>query len=305
MHISMAADRNFVLPLLVSLSSISYSHEPGECTATVLHTGIDQADRDSICAELADRMTVNFIPVDMSRLDSAHYSTFLTPATLFRLLLPSHLPEEVTRTLYVDADTVTINSLRELWEFDLGTSLVAAVRDCNTPWAAGPLGTDWRGLGMSPSADYFNAGLLLIPIDRWRSKGLAEASIALLKQHRARWGDQDALNAVLEGQWQELPRKWNLQTGDARGYGFGWALDPDEVAEALGAPSMVHYTERDKPWNPDSRHPLKDQWYAALDRTSRRTWRPVRRSVPARSLARIRRLAGELVAKPSVGDEYS
>ncbi len=297
LHISMAVDKGFELPLLVALSSLARAHQPAEATVTVLHTGVAEATRARFTQEVSGRLEVSWVEVNLALLADAHFPAFLSPATLFRLLLPTYLPAGLDRTLYLDADTVTVGSFGALWHTDLGDDLAAAVRDCNTPWAAGPLGTDWRALGLAASAPYLNAGLLLIPLARWRSEQVAEQAVELLRKGKPRWGDQDALNVVLQGRWRELPRRWNLQTGDASGNGFAWALWPDDVQAALDDPAMLHFTERDKPWNAGSLHPLREKWFAELDRTHRAGWRPGPGGRPLyrRLGGRVRRAARELL----------
>jgi lipopolysaccharide biosynthesis glycosyltransferase len=76
------------------------------------------------------------------------------------------------------------------------------------------------------------------------------------------------LNLVLQRQWAELPRRWNVQSPDATGDGLSWALSPHEVSAALESPGIVHYTEGDKPWVADSTHPLRQLWLDALDQSA-------------------------------------
>jgi lipopolysaccharide biosynthesis glycosyltransferase len=284
MHIALAADAGFAMPLAVTLASLARTHAAGEVEVTVLHDRLPPPDIARIERGLAGRIDVTWRQVEMGELEDAHPSTFLSKATLFRLLLPTVLPPSLERVVYLDCDLVVAGSLRRLWEHDLGGRSLAAVRDAGTPFAAGPYGTDWRGLGLAPDSPYFNAGVLLISLPEWRAEDATRKGLDLVRRTRMRWGDQDALNIVFEGRWAELERRWNLQTPDASGIGLAWALWRDDVEEAVADPAVIHYSERDKPWRSGSAHPLADRWYEALEESEWSGWRP-RRSLDLRRRA--------------------
>jgi lipopolysaccharide biosynthesis glycosyltransferase len=116
-----------------------------------------------------------------------------------------------------------------------------------------------------------------------------------LKGSKPRWGDQDALNVVLQSRWTELGCEWNLQTPNVIGNGLGWALWREEVEAAIANPAVIHYSSTDTPWNPDSRHPLADLWSEVLDETEWAGWRLARPSVLRRAAGRVKR-AGRVLA---------
>ncbi len=285
MHVALAVDAGFAMPLAATLASVAAAHPPGAVRATVVHDGLAADEIDRAEAGLAGKLAVRWLRVDPDAVAGAHFSDFLTRASLFRMLLPRVLPDE-QRVIYLDSDIVVADSLLPLWEQELGGTPVGAVRDAGAPFPVGPLGTDWRGLGLEPSTPYLNTGVLLIDLDAWRRDDLGERTIDLLRGARPVWGDQDGLNAVLGGRWLELPRRWNLQSPDARGVGLAWALWREDVEEALADPAVVHFTERDKPWMYGCEHPLAEVWFEALDRTAWSGWRPRRPRDLHRRLAR-------------------
>jgi lipopolysaccharide biosynthesis glycosyltransferase len=298
-QVAMAADREFVLPLAVALTSLALAHQPGDLAVTVLHDGLSETDLERVERRLSGRLDICWRQVAPDDVAGAHFSTPLSSASLFRLLLPHFLPSTVERVVYLDADTVITGSLRPLWETGLGDYHVAAVRDAASPFAAGPCGTDWRDLGLEPDTPYFNSGLLVIPLDKWRSEAVSARVLEVLRASTPRWGDQDGLNLVLSGRWKELSRSWNLQTPDVEGRGLAWALWPDDVSRALIEPAVIHYTERDKPWHPGTRHPLAGRWYEVLDQTAWSGWRPAHRPLHRRVTSRTKRALRVLTAPPS------
>ena len=147
----MAADGGFVIPLAVALTSLALAHEPDELLVTVLHDGFEEADRERVARSVAGRLDLCWRKVSPKDLEGAHYTAGLSPAALFRLLVPELLPQ-AERVIYLDADTVVTSSLRPLWELDLDGHHAAAVRDGGTAFAAGPLGPTGATSGSSPAS---------------------------------------------------------------------------------------------------------------------------------------------------------
>jgi lipopolysaccharide biosynthesis glycosyltransferase len=271
-HIAMCVDHGFALPLAVSLVSME-SSAAGPMQVDVLHPGLSAATMHRVTVGLSN-VEVVWREVDDYAVSGAYFTDGLSPATLYRLLLGDVLDPGTERLLYLDADTLVLDSLSALWDTDLQGHTAGAVRDAPSPWAAGPVGTPWRELGLTPSSPHMNAGVLLIDLMRWRADRVGSRGLEILRTLRPRWGDQDALNTVLEGRWLELPRRWNLQTQDLIGDSHAWALWPDDVQQAVSAPAVVHLTGLDKPWKVGSTHPMTEQWFTWLDRTAWSGWRP-------------------------------
>jgi lipopolysaccharide biosynthesis glycosyltransferase len=272
-HVSFAINRGFELPLTVALASLARAHRPGECEVAVLHPGLPPRLRERVERGTDGRLAVRWISVDERALAGARAPGYLTPASLYRLLLPEVLPER-DRTIYLDADVVVMDSFRFLWDLDLGEHVLGAVRDAGSPWAAGALGTNWREIGIPPDSPYFNSGVLVLPLECWRREQLGSSALEVLRRVRTRWGDQCAMNFVAEGRWLALPRRWNLQTPDVDGRGLAWALWRGSVEAALADPAVVHFNERPKPWSPGATHPWAEMWFHFLDHTPRAGWRP-------------------------------
>jgi lipopolysaccharide biosynthesis glycosyltransferase len=298
-QVALAADAAFAMPLAVTLTSLALTHRRNELAITVLHDGLSKSDVARVEEGPPAELDLSWRRVEPAEVAGAHFCTFLTRASLFRLLLPQILPD-LTRVIYLDCDTVVTGSLQGLWEADLGGLPVGAVRDAGSPFAAGPLGTEWCRLGLEPDTPYFNTGVLALALDEWRATDLSARTLGLLRARRPRWGDQDGLNAILRGHWRELPRAWNLQTADATGEGLAWALWREDVERASADPAVVHFTERAKPWHATCPHPYASQWRAVLEESGWRGWRPRdhrslgRRAVARAALARRAFAAGRL-----------
>ena len=275
--VCLAADRRFAFPLAVTLSSISATHPGNLCRVFVIAEGFDDQSRATI-GQAAAGLDIQWLDVTDMGLDGVRlpWPDVVTKATCFRLLLPELLPSGIEKVIYLDCDTVVCGSLAELWATPLGGGhLVAAVHDAYTPWAGAPGGTAWRELDLPPSTPYFNAGVMVIPVERWLSEDLGRRAVDLMNQRELIYMDQCALNALIRGAWYALPPKWNLQSAHVNGWHFGWVVSGEAaMQEALDSPAIVHYSSGDvKPWQ-TSKHDLSNKWYEALDRTIWKGWRP-------------------------------
>ena len=148
----------------------------------------------------------------------SEFENFPTPAhfsiaTYARLLLPELM--DVDSALYLDSDVLVQADPGLLMDAgrESGAAL-AAVRDFGCPTFETAL-PDEVARTASGSVPYFNAGVLVMDLARWRRERLGEEIAAWLRDHpeEARFVDQDGINVVLANQIHELDPAWNVQTG--------------------------------------------------------------------------------------------
>jgi lipopolysaccharide biosynthesis glycosyltransferase len=212
------------------------------------------------------------------------------PAVMwYRIHLPAVLPD-VPRALYLDADTIAMQSVRPLFDADLGEALIAAVDNVTQPGVRDVAGE----LGIAPEQRYFNSGVLVMDLDEMRRADCTRAITAAAERPLV-WPDQDALNIALGHRRQVLHPRWNAQNSL-----FAWTdwahevFGSEAVAEATAAPAIVHFEGHGvgtKPWDDRCRHPFRatylrharsTPWPAPIDvvsRARRRTGRLLQRAV--------------------------
>ena len=183
-----------------------------------------------------------------------------TKAIYYRLLIENIITDD--KALYIDADVVVNGSIKELWNTDITDTYLAAVEE---PHYTG------HELGMRPGARYFNSGVMLINLKKWRDELISDKVIEFIRQNgeRLTWIDQCALNAVINGNWKRMSPKFNLQTPifemdlqlKESLYDFG---DNDE---AIKNPVIIHYTGYSKPWHLLNEHPYKNKYWQFLKKT--------------------------------------
>ncbi|MBI2382590.1 MAG: glycosyltransferase family 8 protein [Gammaproteobacteria bacterium] len=203
----------------------------------------------------------------------------------YRIFLPELLPEQ-SRVLYLDADTLVVDSLLPLWDSDLGDCVIGAVTNVLEPQHR----QRPAQLGLSDSSGYFNSGVLLMNLDLMRK----EDSTRQIVEHAARhghhllWPDQDALNVVFAGKRHPLHPRWNCMNSL---FHFPYSRDvygEVQLREAVAAPAILHFEGpgHAKPWHFENRHPFRRQYY----RHMRGTGWPMPRPVGLSAIAVLRRL---------------
>jgi lipopolysaccharide biosynthesis glycosyltransferase len=216
----------------------------------------------SVAASHGQRLEI--VPVDPGLLDGAPVSHHVSIATYFRILIPRLLPDDVDRVLFLDSDIIVRGSLAELYEEQIEDYTHAAVEN--------PLSEeDLERLSIPAGHVYFNAGVLLLNLKRWRHEGLVEKILAYLKSNtdKLRYWDQDALNAILYDRWKKWPPKWNAQVAFFKNLTpLELGVSPEEFAEARWHPQVVHFTgSGPKPWSYHSTHPFTSDYYRYLSWT--------------------------------------
>ena len=186
---------------------------------------------------------------------------------------------------------LVLDDIARIWETNISNSSVAAVVDQAIPLCSSPRGVkDRSSLGIPDSAPYFNAGVMLVNLTRWRRLNVpARASEYFHRMSgRTDFLHQEALNAVLWDSWLPLDPRWNLVASlTGRAYGpykrFSW-----------GPPGIVHFAGRFKPWRMRVGGPF--------DRAARRAF--VAAEFLAKSGGEIRRTESVSDTMLSVYDRY-
>ncbi|MEF7616689.1 glycosyltransferase family 8 protein [Aquincola sp. MAHUQ-54] len=277
MHLVLAADGRYAMPLAAAVASAARRTDARRgIVFHLLHSAFPAALRRKVERSLqgAGRplARIEWIPLEMGRLAGLRLvHDYMSPLIYARLLIPDLLPADVGRALYLDADMVVLEDLASLWDTDLGGRSVGAVRDrIGHVGAPGGL-VNHAALGIPADAPYFNSGLLLMDLARWRALGIGRRVVEYLETHRdlIQMGDQDGLNALLHHDWHELPFRWNWQTLP-RMHRQG---PPTCWSPASAHQSIVHFSSSEKPWLPGCELADRRFFFEAVDRTAWAGWR--------------------------------
>ena len=185
----------------------------------------------------------------------------ITLPTYYRLLAADLLPADLHRVLYLDCDMVVTGDLRFLSEVSLEDAAVGVVKDCVFNANEEP----YQRLGYPMSSGYFNAGMLVMNLDFWRTHAVRHQLEEFIGQKKDAlyFMDQDALNGVLYNQKVMLPERYNMQTEYF--YRKPWnsySLSFQETLKAeLKNAVVIHYCGSMKPWQFLSTGlPFQEKW---------------------------------------------
>jgi lipopolysaccharide biosynthesis glycosyltransferase len=161
------------------------------------------------------------LPVDNSSLPLNIY---------IRLFIPYFIPNIIKRIVFLDVDMIMLEDISKLWYTDLGNNIIGAVQDqfiqIVSRWGGI---SNYEELGIPSENKYFNAGLMLIDINKWEAANITDKVLACLADNKkhVQFQDQYGLNAVLAQEWLDLDPLWNR-----------FANSEDE------RPYLIHFTGR-------------------------------------------------------------
>ena len=300
-ELAIAGDAAFTKQVATTLASLSVTMSE-ECRVFVLHDGYSDEVRDRIAAGTTDAVQIEWLYAPSAGTGAALRPSGWVEAALYRLRLEELLPSDVERVIYLDTDVVVLDSLAPLWSWGQARDTTLAVRSSRSPWICGSGGLPWKDLGLAPDLPYFNSGVLVIPLDHWRSAQVGARALELMRHVQFALVDQGALNAVLVGEWEKIDPRWNLTSGalDPRGSLAWFTEGVDVMTAAMAHPAIVHFTRATslgRPWELRCTHPFREQWFEMLDRTSWAGWRPTPPDMrlPVRVARRLRRTGRTLL----------
>ncbi|WP_299390890.1 glycosyltransferase family 8 protein [Pelagibius sp.] len=262
-------DGSYSQHLAVTLVSLLENNPDNvfDIVAITLNMGAEDQAKLRGIAEGNPRVSLRFQPFNIDRYSHFRTDNHISHASYLRIFIPEIL-EDVERVLYLDCDMVVQTDLAPLWASDLAGRTIGAVHN--------PFFVRHGDLQMSPGADYFNAGVLLLDLGRWRQLNATEHLIRFIEAHHAHLyaHDQDALNAIFEGDITELPPHWNFQTSMLWCEPEGLSMSYRAFRNLLLNPGIIHYTTPSKPWHFLNTHPHKDIYYQYLAKTPYHGFRP-------------------------------
>ena len=125
--------------------------------------------------------------------------------TYLRLLLDSILPQSVSKCVYLDCDVLVCADIAGLFSYELHGTLLGAVRDLAFNDASSACRNHLRF--------YFNAGVLLLDMEKWRESKASRRLfhlIATRPEITQGFHDQNLLNECFCDEVCELPLGWNV-----------------------------------------------------------------------------------------------
>ncbi|MGE0740461.1 MAG: glycosyltransferase family 8 protein [Hyphomonadaceae bacterium] len=261
-NVALGVDRLYAPHAAVVIASI-VAHAPSEAFRfLILHFGIERPLQMQVeaCAPGAVFVWREMDDADVPQMEDRQH---ISRATLFRLGIEKYAPADWSRLIYLDADLIVTDDLRELWGLDLQGRPIGAVIDSFLD--ADAFARRWA---LDPAlASYFNAGVLLLDLAMVRSDSLFTKALTFVAKNidDMPFADQDALNYAIWGRWTRLPTRWNVQRHMAIPSLIATLDDQRRLGDQ--SPGIVHFTGPEKPWLSEGYHPWAWLYWRHLART--------------------------------------
>lgn len=278
MNVMYATDNNYAEIMAVSIMSLLKHNTPSDICLYIVTDSVSDENKnrlsDMIKNEGADLVFIEkpdirgMLGVELKTLrwsDSAY-------SRLFLKMLFAEYPG-VDKLLYIDCDTIIVDSLEELYETDVVDYLGAACLECMSKvhkWIVGATKKD----------NYVNTGMLLLNVNRWRVEDIDSMMGDFIKKYKGKteYVDQGVINGTISNRFKLVSPRYNLtclaydftyeEMQIYRKPDFGYSKD--EWLEAIERPAVVHFTTsflNIRPWFEGSKHPYAAMWKEIHDTT--------------------------------------
>lgn len=272
MNIVYATDRNYAPICAASISSLLENNKAvKELNIFLFGDNLEEDEHklEKIASKYgrtikiiqSDPIVQNFETMDVPKVNGS-YSAYV------RLAASENL-DYIDKFIYLDCDTLILNSLEELWNTDLDGYAVGGVSDVMSSRCNLALGRKLYDL-------YINSGVLLVNAKYWRNNNVLEKMIIDLKKYKldytATGSDQEMINYSLSNKIYKLPLKYNVMVQN-RVYDpikMQFMIEKDdrsyytisEMKKAKEDPYIVHFANSMlmRPWFLNSRDPLTGMW---------------------------------------------
>lgn len=266
LNIVIASDCNYLHLVSTCVVSLFETNSDEKLHIHLLSNGVDVADLGALKTIIEGyRGQLSVYPIENLR----ERLTVDVPSTISvtsyaRLFAGSILPENLDKVLYIDCDTMFNGDMRKLFDMDLADNLVGGVLD--------PLisRTYKKEIKIPMDEPYINAGVLIIPLNQWRSERMEQRFVDYLvaNEGKVHHHDQGIINAVCMGRKKILPPQFNVMSNSLC---YPWKelykintpfYNQKEYKKGISCPAIIHFTGAiyGRPWVEGCTHPYANKF---------------------------------------------
>lgn len=260
MNILVTLNSGYVLPLCTMLKSIACSDTQSKIDLYIIHSSLTLKDFQKINAVTINTdITLHPIKVDDTLFDGAPTCKRISKETYYRIFASELLPKNLDRILYIDPDTVILNSLDDFYETDFDGNVIIGAKHFDGVMDI------WnrKRLFMKKSERYINAGIMLFNLKLMRKIFSKEKVFEIInkKKHILFLADQDVINIMYDGLIGLFDE--NVINLDERC--FARLADKMSFEKAIKYVEkntvIIHYNGKYKPWKSGYKGELDGFWH--------------------------------------------
>ncbi len=237
-----SADDNYVPCLSVAIKSlVDNSSKENDYKIMILNAGMDNKSKKELKEFEGENIKIDFKDIStatkkIAKALSLRLRDYYSATIYYRMFIPSMFPE-YEKAIYLDSDIVLLDDIVNFYNMDLGTNLLAVVKDEVVNGNASFRKYSKIALGLD-AVKYFNSGVLLMNLKAIRENKIEDRFISMLVKYNLDTiaPDQDYLNVLCKDKVLYLPENWNKMPD------FGKKIKEDEL-------HLIHYNMYRKPWH--------------------------------------------------------
>lgn len=246
MDIAFVSDENYLLPTSIAIASLIKNNNHN-MKIHILTTGMSLEGRNHLKSMSSANANVVVYDVENEFLNMSTQGLFENIPANHSSLLKFNLPtilKDVDKLLFLDGDLIVNKDISELYNVELGDSLVAAVCDHVDVWHKKQLKVK----------KYFNSGVMLLNLKKMRNENYVKKLTDYRCNGFNKFMDQDAFNAVFAGKVIFLPFRFNTL------YSIMEYFSPEKIRqtyrnkkvlsydELIEEAVVIHFSSNQKPW---------------------------------------------------------
>lgn len=273
-HLAFAADDNYAQHLTVAIYSLlKAASSKNFYNINILDGGISPKNKHQLETSL-ERFSykeINYTRVELETFSKVKKFLHLNESAYLRLILPD-IFKKIDKILYFDCDLLFFKDVADLYQEKLEGSLAGAVQIFHPNYQA----TLEKIFGLNKLSFCFNSGVMVLDLKKMRQERVTEKLLEFMNNNANSLvtADQDILNIVLANLVKPLAAQWNVGSYIfyAKSHDY-CGLDEKTFKDIQIDPGIIHF-DGSKPWNFANHHPYQKQYFAILDQTEFKNWRP-------------------------------
>ena len=247
MNLLFSIDRTCIDLLLNCMYSIAENGGAETYNAYILHSDLNEADQEKIHTLAPSNVHCEFIVVPEDFFSGFPETKRYPKQIYYRLAAAQLLPGMIERVLYLDVDTLIINSLSDLYEMDFEDNIFMACTHTKKFLSF----LNQLRLDVGEGVPYINTGVMMMNLPLMRAEVKLEEiqSYAIEHKNVLILPDQDILTALYGHRVKLVDAlKYNLSDRDIEFHNADPTTRKLDLNWVRKNTAIVHFYGRNKPW---------------------------------------------------------
>lgn len=279
MNIMYAADDDYAEIMAVSILSVIESNkEIDDLVFYIVEDHITQENLEQLRSmiEANGRKVIFIKKPDIRGILGLELLTLRWSDSAYSRMFLKELFEEnspVKKLIYIDCDTLIVDSLKDVWNEDINDYLGAGCLECMS-------NIHKRIIGAKKTDNYLNTGFLVLNVEKWIKDDIQTKILEFIRKYKGKteYVDQGVINGTVSNRFKLLDPRYNLTT---LAYDFTYeemqiyrkpqfGYEKEVWENAKKNPVTIHFTTSFlsiRPWFEGSKHPYANLWKEIHEKT--------------------------------------